>query len=424
MATAMAMAMERTNKNDHLDRVFGMKVGVRFLTVAAITLTIAYFSFSAAFVRVVASANPQAARTLQPKDPLALAASADASVMGGLTAQNSREFRKLTVASLSAQALNPRALRLLATVPEPAMSDITRERLLTLSHRLSRRDFGTQLLLIEKNAQTDDVAQTLKHYNYALTTERNSWDTLFPILAAAIEDQSINREFSNLLPTAQPWMDAFVRFKLEKDAQSNALVSAANAARIKPSTASFNEMKQYLFERSVRTGNFSAARQFYQKFSVSDPGRLQSADFFPAPSTRQDAVVRWRLFELPYILPQLEKENSSSPYQLTVQSSSSARGTVATKLLMLQPGAYRLGIVYGDVKFTPSTFATWMLRCLAIKGEPVIWTATSSDAKLVQADIVIPATCEAQTLELLMAAGPAQEDSTLIVKSVNITKLN
>lgn len=423
-ATAMATAMGQTKINDAAERDAPMIASARLIGIGLATAGLAYAAFSAAFVNISASANPMVARTFDGNDPVALAASADMLLTEGLTDANAARVRALANGSLSAQALNPRALRLLATSLDQSASDSQRLALLTMSDRLSRREIGTQLLLIEKNSQTDAIGETLKHYDIALTTNRGAQENLFPILATAIEDKAINREFAGLMASKQPWMDAFIRFKLERDKESNALVDAGNAARVRPSGPAFDEMKQLLFERSLRTGNYAAARQFYAKYQVAEPGLLQTARFSPPQSVRQGALMRWQLFELPYILPQITRAEASSPYQLIVEASSSARGTVASKLMMLPPGRRRIAIDYGNVAFTPASFATWTLRCVGVKGDPVIWTADVANAAPTRATITIPPQCGAQMIELAISSGADQADNVLTVKSIDFSNIN
>lgn len=400
-----------------------IKISARVVVVLLATAVIGYGSVSTAFVRVVALANPRAALAIQADDPIALAASADILALSGVTPAMSTEMSRLAVASLKAQALNPRALRLLASAPDKTVSPERRAAILALSHRLSRREVGTQLLLIEKNVQADDVKQTLKHYNYALTTDEGSWATLFPILSAAIEDPSINREFSGIMQSSQPWVGAFIRFKLEQGDRSNALVKAANAASVKPDNPDFDDLKQYLFEQSVATGNFGPARVFYERYRVAEPDLLQSTRFVRVAPDSRVSKLQWRLTELPYILPQIDQQAGSSRYNLSVSGSASARGIVATKLLMLAPGTYQIDVDYGDVEFTRSSFGTWVLKCMGIEGSPVIWTKDFTDAKHFRSAITIPGKCEAQTIELAMTAGPASQESVFIVRSVTMKKL-
>ena len=399
-----------------------MKSGVRIIVVLLATAIIGYGSFSAAFVRVVALANPQAALAFDAKDPVALAAMADTLALRGVTAETSPQIYRLAKASLGAQSLNPRALRLLVSVLEPAVTLERQAATLALSQRLSRRDVGTQLLLIEQNVQADDIKSALRHYNYALTTDETSWAILFPILSAAIEDPPINREFSNYIQSAQPWLGAFIRFKLEKDDASNALVTAANTTSVKPGNADFDDLKQYLFEQSVRNGDFSGARAFYNKYRVGAPDLLQSTAFTRVSVDSRSSKLHWQLSELPYILPIIDGEPGASQLGLTVSGSTGARGTVATKLLMLAPASYRIEVDYGDVDFTPSSFATWTLRCTGVKDAPVIWTETFTKADGLRATVSIPDRCEAQTLALSMTASPAMEESVVTVRSVRIKR--
>lgn len=397
---------------------------VRMIVIGLATAGLAFAAFSAAFVNISASANPTVARTFDADDPVALAAAADALLTEGLTDANAVRVRRLATGSLAVLAVNPRALRLLATSLDQSATDSQRLALLNLSNRLSRREIGTQLLLIEKNAQTDAIGETLKHYDIALTTNRGAQERLFPILAAAIEDKAINREFANLMASKQPWIDAFIRFKLESDKDSNALADAGNAARVKPTGPAFDEMKQFLFERSLRTGNYAAARQFYAKYQVAEPGLMQTARFSPPQAVRQGGLMRWQLFELPYILPQIVRPAASSPYQLLVEASSGARGTVASKLMLLSPGKQRIAINYGNVAFTPASTATWTLRCVGMKDDRVVWTADVTSAAPARASMLIPPSCGAQTIELAIASGPDQTDSVLTVKSIDFSAVS
>lgn len=391
---------------------------------AAAALLIAYGAFSASLVNIVASANPKMALSFDANSPVALVAAADALALRGMSADQAGPFDRMARSSVSAQALNPRALRLLAMTPDPAMRDAKRWALLDLSQRLSRREIGTQLLLIEKYAQTDAIAATLKHYDLALTTDQGSRDTLFPILAAAIEDPAINKEFSNYLASHHPWIDPFIRFKLETDKGSNVLVDAANAARVKPQGAAFAEMKQHLFERSVRTGNYAAARTFQRRYAFSDASLLTSASFSPGAKSSMDAILRWRLFELPYMVPEIGRSAPTSPYRLSVATSSSARGTVAAKLLLMPPGRYRVDIAYGDVKLTSATVATWTLRCIGAAADSVIWSSNAAGRAPTFSVVAIPSQCGAQDLELALSSGPDQDESILVVNSVKLVRVD
>jgi hypothetical protein len=421
-ATAMVTAMDRKPKSDV--QLSGRRVNLSFraavLTVS--TLALGYAAFCAAFVRVVATSDPQFALQLQPTDPVALAAFADALALGGATSNTSAQTYRAALASLKAQALNPRGLRLMASAPEAAISPKSRETALALSHRLSRREIGTQLLLIEKNSQTDNIEETLKHYNYALTTDQGSWTVLFPILAAAIEDSQINQAFSVVIHSAQPWMGAFIRFKLENDPKSNVLIDAANAAAIKPNSQDFEDLKQYLFEQSVVTGNFAAAMKFFQKYKVADPNLLKSTEFVVGVPGARDGNIRWRLSELPYILPQIIQQAGANQAQLTVEGSSGAQGTVATKLLMLDPANYQINIEYSDTEFTPASSGTWTLRCIAVNGGSSMWRQSFKQASPLATTVSIPPDCEAQSLELAMIAGSSPELSRFTVKSIKFAK--
>ena len=95
--------------------------------------------------------------------------------------------RALARRSLMAQALNPAALRTLALTRGATLGKTIDYRLVHLSDAASRRDFGTQVLLIQEAAEKQDVAGVLRAYDTALRTSQSSQQILFPQLVKAME---------------------------------------------------------------------------------------------------------------------------------------------------------------------------------------------------------------------------------------------
>jgi hypothetical protein len=395
-----------------------MKV-VRLALIVGVTLALTYLSFGAAVATITASTNPGIARTFDSKNPTALLVTADALTATSPSTATLTKIGSLAKAALRSHALSPRALRLLAVANASDVNVPAQLALLDLSQKMSRRDFGTQILLIEAGSQSDDIVKTLRHYDIALTTEAKVKETLFPILSAAIEDSAIRKAFAPYLLTDRGWVPEFVNYKYDVSLKSTALVEAALVTRGDPVFAEFDRYKQLLFDRAVRAGQIDLARQFYARFKISDPANLTSVGFAPATAGREDSLIRWQLFELPYIVPQFVRASPDSGFQLSVTASSAARGVVARKLVMLVPGRYQLTVRYKDITLVPGASAVWSMRCATGDDQPVFW---QSDGRLSDdaLQIDVPAGCGAQILDLAVSAAGEQRDSVFTVASLQL----
>lgn len=391
----------------------------RFLIVGALTLAVAYSSFSAALATIAASTNPQLALKFAPENPTAHVVYADSLASGEADLRILSQLKSHAKASLLTQAINPRGLRLLSTAVVNGRNEQHRIRLLQLAEKLSRREIGTQILLIEQGAQTDNINETLRHYDVALTTKEEVKATLFPVLASAIEDPAINQAFARYFSSGRLWVPEFTSYKFARDKNSNALATATLATRSKVSFPEFETFKPLFFDRALRTDQLATARKFNARYRVVDPSLLTSASF-PSSFDTKDALAGWRLFELPYALPQFVQEAPNKPLRLNVVASSGARGLIASKLLVLKPGSYRFYARYGNVALVSGASISWALKCLNDERLPVVWQSSATPVATLQyaQPVTIPEQCRAQALDLIISAAGDQSESSMDIVSV------
>jgi hypothetical protein len=80
------------------------------------------------------------------------------------------------------------------------------------SNMVSRRDLRTHLFAIEYAVSQDDVAGALRSYDLALRTSRGASEILFPILAAALSDETIRAALVPIMLTRPAWGAPFVNY--------------------------------------------------------------------------------------------------------------------------------------------------------------------------------------------------------------------
>jgi hypothetical protein len=424
MATAMAMARARTTSPVRAVS-FDLRVAGRVVVLAAVALWLAYCAFANAVTQITSTSNPATALRFDSRNATALAVYADNLAITGSFANDIARIHDAARMSLQTQALNPRALRQLATFAESGEQPAANAgKLLELGAKLSRRETGTHILQIERLAATDDISSVLEHYDVVLTVDSEVNEKLFPILAAAIEDPAINAKFARYLSLDRPWMPLFVRYKFDHDTASSALESAALNANTQPVPGDFSKYVQYVFVRAIGMNHVEPARRLYSKYRIADPALLTSPAIAPAPEDGRALVAAWSLYQYPDVASEISRDDDAGTYRLRVSAASGWSGVVASKLLMLAPGRYALQADYGEVALASDTAIAWRLKCANVAGQPIIWRSTGgapqSGAKLVQ-NVNIPTQCGAQTLELFVAAASVLQDNRLEVTTVSLT---
>jgi hypothetical protein len=396
----------------------------RAVVLVTLTLWLAYCAFAKAVAEITATNNPAVALRFDKYNANALAVYADSIAFTGTSALDISRVDDAARMSLDAQALNPRALRQLATFVDGAgVQSPNAGKLLDLGVKLSRRETGTQILQIERLAVTDDISSVLQHYDVALTVDSQLSEKLFPILASAIEDPAINAQFSPYLSLDRPWMPLFVRYKFDHDTTSSALESAAMNRRALPVPGDFSQYVQYVFGRAIGMNRIEQARRLFSKYRIADPALLTSPAIAPAPEAGRGLVAAWNLYQYPDIASEIWHDDDTDRYGLRISLASSGSGVVASKLLLLAPGRYTLNVAYGEVSMKQGTTAAWRIKCANATGEPIIWRSIGappqSGAMLLQS-VDIPARCGAQTLELFVSGASAAQDNRLDVTKIDL----
>jgi hypothetical protein len=148
---------------------------------------VAWLSFIHAVANVTWQQNPDMALRFVPDHPLALSRKADELFAEKQDPATLAKVEAMAKQSLREGALNPVAIRLLGYVADVRGDREKARELMLLSQKVSRRDFGTQLWLIEDAVARDDKKQALFHYDIALRTTPSSFPILLPTLIGRAE---------------------------------------------------------------------------------------------------------------------------------------------------------------------------------------------------------------------------------------------
>ena len=311
--------------------------------------------------------RPEFALRLDATDPVAIARvmsnKAALSIAQGKALPS--DTSKQASSSLRGLALNPVALRMLAISKPPATVTSANASLLHLSDRVSRRDLGTQILLVGTSGRRGDIAGVLDAYDKALRTTRSSRPLLFPLLAKLMVIPEARTRFGRFFDQKSDWLPAFLTVSLNDteapDSYFDLLIRQKKLLQLpRP-----DEVRNVLVNQLVAKSSFTNARSAFMFGESGNQEALSSASITPE-TLRQDNTLYWFFPEASgrYAVPVANRF-------LTVSIDPGHSGTVAQKVLYLEPGRYLLRTVTDRSESDTGLRLQWIMQCLQ-DGSPAI----------------------------------------------------
>lgn len=390
----------------------------RIVTLTAFGFAGAWFAAALAISGVARIKAPQAALMAMPNESTALASRAD-QIFFANPKNPPRKVELLARRALENQAINAKALRVLGYVAD-AKGDIeTAEKYVRMAAKLSRREPGAQLWLVEASARNGDVAQTLVHYDIALRTKPDTQTILFPRLLNAIEDREIRTALKPYISAKNGWASGFLYFANANSKNLPALVDliVETGGLVDDESAKGQELG--LLGRLVAESFFADARRLYLQVPGAKPARLTSAAYDSSDRDARFGPMGWQLLEDPDAGGGFLGKTGDQQTMLSIFANSATTRPVATKLLYLKPGNYQFSARLANLDRGDGGFLRWQLRCPAIPAAPV-WTIDSINASL-RAALEVPANCPVQFLDLIASGGKGQTGLEATVASVSVT---
>lgn len=396
------------------------KVGfVRIASCALVGSVGAWFALALAISGVTRIKAPQTALAFMPRESMALASQADQLFFAN-PKDPSPEVSQLALNALKEQAINAKALRTLGYMADARGDSAQAERFVRMAARLSRRELGAQLWLIEASARKGDVVQTLVHYDIALRTKPDAQMILFPRLLLAIEDPEIRTALKPYMRAKEGWAASFIYFANSNSKNFPALVDLILETGGLRATKSPEELD--LLSRLIAQKFFSEARRLYLQMPAANPARLTNASFDISDLEARYGPIGWQLVDDPDAGGSFISAPGGSQTSLAIFANSETIRPVAAKLLYLKPGSYFFSARLANLDRGDGGFLRWQLRCPAIDGAPA-WTIDSINASL-RAELIVPANCPVQFLDLIASGGKGQTGLEATIASVSVVPAN
>jgi hypothetical protein len=375
-----------------------------------LALALLYAVVAVSFAAIAARAMPLKVLKLYPTHGPSLSnASADALIDGRSASDRSRA-RSLAQSALRASPISPVALRSLALLAQMKGDNDSAAHLLSAALRMTRRDFGVTMLLIEEHVRRGDLPGALRLYDIALRTSRQASSILVPNLVEATRQDALLPYLADTLAPGPDWGDDFSKMLIEADVPAQNKVKLAALLRDKRWFG--KPFRQELAANLVRNGRFDLAANVSGKGQGYDPVLAHALNLQVGGD-----VFGWKLANSYYVDTRLDDEGSGNV--LDVRVSEDFTDSPARVLLLLPKGSYRLGSQLRSLS-PAKTAVEWVIECAGSPGPRIATLRLAQSAT--QTTFSVPADCAAQWLALKISNKLSEtEDVRAKIGNVSIT---
>jgi hypothetical protein len=354
--------------------------------------------------------DPIRAAEIAPHDARMATLAAKAAIDAG-SRLNAPAVRSPTTAALARDLTIPSAIEIRALQAAAAGDQEREARLFELSNAISRRSLPTRLWRIQRFVDRGDVAGALDEFDIALRTSSAAPDILFPVLAGATTDPALTAPIAALLDRPQEWGVMFLNYAITDAGVAPAISEVVLAMRDRRAITD-NQIDQILISELVSEREFEQARRVNDAFHPRSRGRnlVQNSDFSDPASV---FPFGWGLIQKGDRGAQRSIVHGRPA--LTYQSSPGGTGQVASQLLTLEPGGYRLvtKTAVGDSDSVSRPF--WTLTCADRGGaQIVLLDQPARSGASAATEFTVPPACTGQWLALNLRQSDSRHRSGAI----------
>ena len=396
---------------------------VKFVAWFSLVGYVAWQSAIYAIANIAWQPNPDLALRLVPDHPLALSLKADIQFMSSQSPASLVKVEKLAKRSLEQQPLNAVAVRLLGYVADIRGDKKKARRMMLLAQKISRRDFGTQLWLIEDAVARNDTSQALYHYDIAMRTTESSHQVLFPTLIGALGDSEVRKELVPYIRRDPSWLAAFLGYAVNNIEDPADVAELLTGAGQLPNREDYKSYSNSLLALLAAKSEFTAFQQYYLSLSDSKVLSLQSAALNINTVGLRYPVAGWQMVDNPAIGGAFSLPDKAGRHILSVFAGTGERGELMSKYLFLKPGSYKFAAGYSAAEGVPNGEIRWDFLCLFANGTVSVWFNASPIQKgrsISTQNFKIKPDCSTQLLKLQLAGGSGQLGADFFIQSVDI----
>lgn len=349
---------------------------------------------------VLRGSRPALALKWMPADAEAGANLASLVVNADSSPEVRAQARAAAIAALESNPMAVAAFRALGTAADAEGNSAMALRYYSASERLSRRDQATQAWFILYDFRRGAPEQAVHHFDIALRTSRERWDTLLPLLVRLSSAPTMVRPLRRLAETRPPWWPLFAANLVSNGEPLNNVVALTHGL-LDASNAEGALLTEILLARLVAANRIDLAWRLYaeQRPRNPRPGALRDGGF---EQTGGLTPFDWQLAQE----TDLSAMRTTVPGQGTVLSYSASEGRTgeaARQLVRLPPGPHRFQFDSGQIPAERLQRPHLLVRCADEAAQVLLDLqpqASGQSRTRVAARFVVPANCPWQWVVL------------------------
>ena len=186
---------------------------------------------------------PARALLIAPGNARALTMMGDVALLGAQGKPDFISAERLAKSALRRDSTLGTPYRVLGFAAENRGDDVGAARFIGFAGKLSRRDFASQLWLINGAVARNDVAGALEHFDTALRTSDAAPPILMPILSQALSEPQIVDELATRL-LGSPWGAQFLTEAIATSKSMKGLVRLAGQLQRQNNPLGVDNMRQ------------------------------------------------------------------------------------------------------------------------------------------------------------------------------------
>jgi hypothetical protein len=221
-------------------------------------------------------------------------------------------------------------------------------RLFAYAETLSRRDFVTQLWMIEALVAKGDIEGTLIHYDRALRTRKEVEPLLLPILVSAMTTPATRDPIGRLIGTRPQWWPRYMEQALTDPAAVDTLPFIFSRLRLSPGDEQSRGFLSTGIAKLIRARRYAEALQVYR--GAVPPAKAAKTLLHDGSFDRDPLLppFDWQLADGDDVSA-LVQAGPDGKRVLFAAPREGGRGEFARQLLVLPAGRYRLAYRTGSL---------------------------------------------------------------------------
>lgn len=395
-------------------------VSARVLIIVVMGIVAAGFTVALTTSTLLRRGNPALAARMMPIDSVALANRAE-QLLATDSLQRAPQVAQLARSALRLQALNPTALNVLGFLSTARGDQQAGRALIAEAQKQSRRNASVQVWLIEDAVQRGDLRQALFQYDVVLRTKPSQHEMMFPILLSSLGEPKIRAELGRYYSTDIIWVPQFAAYALANSKDLNSLVALELETGGMKNPKLAHDQRVGLIRRLVLENGFPAARRVYLAMPGATTRKLTDVGFDDEDIDGRYGAIGWQTRTQPDASSALTKNEADRP-SLLLSASPLTSANIATKLLYLQPGRYRINMQITQFEGGDGAAVGLQVRCPVLRGDQPVWSARARGSA-VGGDLVLPAGCSVQYLDIMAIGGSGESELAATVRSATLRPL-